>query len=96
MPLSRIYPDVHSELFNLNGINHKIVMSANYYIAHSDVPFSQLPQLDRLNDDARLPRPADDQRAVFELGNDVFEVVEHPQRGENDDGRDDGERVTGS
>jgi len=52
MPLSRIYPDVHSELFNLNGINHKIVMSANYYIAHSDVPFGQLPQLDRLNDDA--------------------------------------------
>lgn len=52
MPLSQIYPDVHSEFLNLNGINHKIVLSANYYIAHSDVPFSQLPQLDQLNDNA--------------------------------------------
>lgn len=52
IPFSRIYPDVHSEMLNLNGINHKIVLSANYYIAHSDVPFNQLPQLDRLNDDA--------------------------------------------
>jgi hypothetical protein len=52
IPFSRIYPDVHSELLNLNGINHKIVLSTNYYIAHSDVPFSQLPELDRLNDDA--------------------------------------------
>jgi hypothetical protein len=52
MPLSRLYPDVHSELWNLNGIYHKIVLSANYYIAHSDTSFSRLPQLDRLNDDA--------------------------------------------
>jgi hypothetical protein len=52
MPLSRIYPDVHSEFLNLNGINHKIVLSANYYIAHSDVHFNQLPQLDQLNDNA--------------------------------------------
>jgi hypothetical protein len=52
MPLTRIYPDIQSELFNLNGINHKIVLSANYYNAHSDTPFSQLPQLDELDDDA--------------------------------------------
>jgi hypothetical protein len=52
MPLSRLYPDVCSELLNLNGIYHKIVLSANAYVAHSDVPFTRLPQLDRLNDDA--------------------------------------------
>jgi hypothetical protein len=43
---------VQSELFNVNGINHKIVISANYYLAHSDTPFTQLPELDRWNDDA--------------------------------------------
>jgi hypothetical protein len=52
MPLTRLYPDVHSEFWNLDGINHKIVLSTNYYVAHSDTPFTQLPQLDRLNDDA--------------------------------------------
>src|SRR5260370_25914619 len=52
MALSRIYSDGHSELLNLNGINHNMVSSANYYIAHSDVPFNQLPQLDQLNDNA--------------------------------------------
>ncbi len=52
MPLTRLYPDVQNDLLNLNGINHKIVLSANYYNAHSDTPFTRLPQLDRLNDDA--------------------------------------------
>jgi hypothetical protein len=52
MPLTRLYPDVQSDWLNLNGINHKIVLSGNYYIAHSDTPFTRLPQLDRVNDDA--------------------------------------------
>jgi hypothetical protein len=52
IPFTRIYPDVQSDLLNLNGINHKIVLSGNYYYAHSDVPFTDFPQLDRLNDDA--------------------------------------------
>src|SRR5262249_33996320 len=52
IPFTRIYPDVQSDLLNLNGINHKIVLSGNYYNVHSDVPHTQLPQLDRLNDDA--------------------------------------------
>jgi hypothetical protein len=43
---------VESELFNVNGINHKIVASANYFVADSNVRYTQLPQLDRLNDDA--------------------------------------------
>jgi hypothetical protein len=52
MPLSRIYPDVQSNLFNLNGINHKIVLTANYYNAQSSEPFTRFPQLDPLLDDA--------------------------------------------
>jgi len=52
MPLSRLYPTVTSELWNLNGINHKVSFNANYYVAKSDVLFSQLPQFDLLDDDA--------------------------------------------
>ena len=52
LPLTRIYPDVESTLFNLNGINHKIVLSGNYYYAQSSLPYSKLPQLDLLHDDA--------------------------------------------
>ena len=52
IPFTRLYPDVQSDLLNVNGINHKIVISGNYYIAESDTPFTRLPQLDRLNDDA--------------------------------------------
>ena len=51
MPMSRLFPDVCSELLNLHGLYHKVVFSSNYYIAHSDTPYTVLPQLDRLNDD---------------------------------------------
>lgn len=52
LPMSQIFPSIQSDLWNLNGINHKILLSGNYYIAHSDTPFTTLPQLDRLQDDA--------------------------------------------
>jgi hypothetical protein len=52
MPLTRIYPDVQSELFNLNQINHKIVLTGNFYAAETNEHFVHFPQLDRLNDDA--------------------------------------------
>lgn len=52
VPLSRLFPDVQSDLFNLDGIFHKIVFSGNYYNAQSSTHINQLPQLDRLNDDA--------------------------------------------
>jgi hypothetical protein len=41
---------VDSELFNLNGINHKIVASVNYLYVSSNERFTRFPQLDRLND----------------------------------------------
>lgn len=52
IPFSRLYRDVHSDLFNLDGIYHKMVLSGNYYFAHSDTRLTRFPQLDRLNDDA--------------------------------------------
>ncbi len=52
MPLSKLYPDVQSDLFNLNQLYHKIVFYGNYYASQSSVGFNNLPQLDRINDDA--------------------------------------------
>jgi hypothetical protein len=51
IPLTRLYPEVQSELLNLNGINHKIVASGNYFYAETNEPHTRFPQLDRLNDD---------------------------------------------
>lgn len=50
IPFTRIYPDIQSDLLNLDGINHKIVASSNFYFSHSTVPFTDLPQVDMLND----------------------------------------------
>ncbi len=52
IPFTRLYPDIKSDLFNLDAINHKIVLTGNYFNAATNVPFTRLPQLDRLNDDA--------------------------------------------
>lgn len=52
VPFSRLYADVQSELFNVRGLNHKVELTANYFIAKSDTDPSRLPLLDRLNDDA--------------------------------------------
>jgi hypothetical protein len=52
VPLSQLYPDVESELFNLKGLYHKNQFRVNYFIAGSSVSALLLPQLDRLNDDA--------------------------------------------
>jgi hypothetical protein len=66
LPLSKLYEDVSSDLFNINGIYHKITLSSNYYYAQTNVPYSQLPLLDRLDDDNtdytyRYIRPAQPQ-----------------------------------
>ncbi len=52
IPFTRIYPDVQSDLWNLNGINHKIVASANYFYSYTNESYLLFPQLDRLNNDA--------------------------------------------
>ncbi|HZU37625.1 MAG TPA: hypothetical protein VFA18_17020, partial [Gemmataceae bacterium] len=50
IPFTRLYPDIQSDLLNLDGINHKIVASANLYYSKSSVSFTDLPQFDMLND----------------------------------------------
>jgi hypothetical protein len=52
IPFSHLYPTVQSEWFNVNGLYHKLVASANYYIADTNVSHNDLPQLDRLNDNS--------------------------------------------
>ena len=52
VPFSRLYQDADSEIFNLHGLYHKVTFGANYYYAKSNVPYTNLPFLDRLNDDA--------------------------------------------
>jgi hypothetical protein len=52
MPLTHLYRDVASELLNVNGLNHKIVFNVNYMDAYTNVPYTDLPQLDRLNNNA--------------------------------------------
>ncbi|HKA06817.1 MAG TPA: hypothetical protein VKD71_06130 [Gemmataceae bacterium] len=52
VPLSKLYPDIQSELFNVDGLYHKNLFSANYFIAGSNTSWAVLPELDRLNDDA--------------------------------------------
>ncbi|MGL4422593.1 MAG: hypothetical protein ACRCZF_18135, partial [Gemmataceae bacterium] len=50
--LSQIYTGAFSELFNVRGLNHKVTLHGNYYNAASNVPYTDLPLLDRLNDDS--------------------------------------------
>ena len=52
LPFSRLYGDANSELLNLRGLYHKVVFGANYRYARTNEPFTSLPLLDRLNDDA--------------------------------------------
>ena len=50
IPFSRLYPDVQSDLFNLDGLYHKITFTGNYLYAQSTERLSRFPQLDRVND----------------------------------------------
>jgi hypothetical protein len=52
IPFSRLYRDVESELFNVQGLYHKNQFNVNYFRAGSSASWAALPQLDRLNDDA--------------------------------------------
>jgi hypothetical protein len=51
MPFTRIYSDVESQMFYLHELNHKVVLSANYYYAATNEHYFNFAQLDRLNDD---------------------------------------------
>ena len=47
LPLSKIYPDVSSDLFNLNGIYHKVALTGNYYNARSTTSMLNLRSTSR-------------------------------------------------
>ncbi len=51
LPFSRLYEGASSELLNVRGLYHKASVGADYYYARSSTPYTNLPQLDRLNDD---------------------------------------------
>jgi hypothetical protein len=52
VPFTHLYKNVTSELMNVNGLNHKIVFNVNYIDAFTNFQYTNLPQLDRLNNDA--------------------------------------------
>ena len=52
IPFSKLYADASSELFNVRGLNHKVEWGANFYTAQASSSTSNLPLLDRLNDDS--------------------------------------------
>lgn len=52
LPLWRLDQDVHSILFNLNGLAHKVVLHTDAYLADSNRNFEQFPLYDNLDDDS--------------------------------------------
>jgi hypothetical protein len=52
VPLTRLYEGVQSDLFNLNGLNHKMTFAANYFYARASDSHTKYGQLDLLNDDS--------------------------------------------
>jgi hypothetical protein len=74
LPLTRLYPDVHSLLWNLDGIMHKVVFTTNAYIAGSSASHYDYAQFDRLNDDAtdQALRDIKPQQINFNPGNAFF------------------------
>jgi hypothetical protein len=52
VPFSALYPDVTSDLFNLNGLNHKVQFGLNYSYLATSQQYTNFGQFDRLNDDA--------------------------------------------
>jgi hypothetical protein len=52
LPIWRADPTVQSELFNLNGLAHKITFEGEFLVAGSNQDLSELPLYDRLDDNA--------------------------------------------
>jgi len=52
LPFSGLFPDVSSDMFNVNGIHHKVQFGLNYFYAGTSQQYTSFGQFDRLNDDA--------------------------------------------
>ncbi len=53
LPFSRIDPTITSSLLNVNGLAHKVNLSAEYFYADSDTDLDELPLYDPLDDNAQ-------------------------------------------
>ena len=52
IPFVRIDPMIQNELFNIQGLAHKVVLEAEYFVADASEDFRQLPLYDELDDDS--------------------------------------------
>ena len=52
LPIWRADPGIQSELFNLNGLAHKITLEGEVFVADANRDMSQLPLYDAIDDDA--------------------------------------------
>ena len=52
MPMWSVDPSINSDLFNVHGLAHKVVFSAEFSAADSNRDISQLPLYDPLDDDS--------------------------------------------
>jgi hypothetical protein len=52
MPMWRVDPTVHSELFNVSGLAHKVVFQSELFFAEADKNLDQFPLYDRVDDSA--------------------------------------------
>lgn len=52
VPFWRVIPDLQNELFNLNGLAHKVVLESDFVWADASENYTRLPLYDPLNDDA--------------------------------------------
>lgn len=52
LPISKLYSDMTSEMFNLDGVYHKANLGMNYFYGASNQFYQKLPQFDRFNDDS--------------------------------------------
>ena len=48
----RVDPTVHSELFNVSGLAHKVVFQSELFFAEADKNLDQFPLYDRVDDSA--------------------------------------------
>jgi lipopolysaccharide export system protein LptA len=51
--LSKIFYDVNSDIFNLNGLAHKMVFDADYSYSRSSQSLSDVPQFNEIDDNAQ-------------------------------------------
>ena len=51
--LSKYFPDIHSRIFNLNGLAHKQVIGIDYYYADSSQDLANVPQYNEFDENAQ-------------------------------------------